>query len=116
MPARFKSIFLLSAACAWLGAAPAPAPIQSQGGWDPCGAVKDPASLWRCWSAGAAGAEGVRAAACVPKTACPPLDERQKPVLNCWYERGFRTGFRCILFCNYGDTNPWGSDGSGNCN
>lgn len=87
-----------------------------QSGWDPCGSLRDPRVLWDCWAGRAGGHEGVKAATCAAKNVCPPLDQRGKPVLNCYYERGFSTGFRCILFCNYGGPYPWGSDGGNNCN
>jgi hypothetical protein len=94
---------------------PAPAASQPGNGWSPCGNVKDPQALWRCWGGRDGSHDGVSQTTCVPKTACPPLDQRHKPVLNCYYESSFATGFRCILFCNYGGAYPWGSDGGSNC-
>lgn len=87
----------------------------SDAGWDPCAGVKDPRSLWLCWSGSARDPDGLMAATCVAKTACPPRDQRGKPVLNCYYEKDFQTGFRCLVFCNYGGPYPWGSDGGNNC-
>jgi hypothetical protein len=84
-------------------------------GWNPCGGLKDPAALWQCWGAARGGPEGFLAATCVAKTACPAKDQHGKPVLNCYYESSFSTGFRCILFCNYGGSFPWGTDGGNNC-
>jgi len=97
-----------------LAAAPSAPPANV--GWDPCGGVKDPQHLWACWGGAAGGHDGVLATTCVPKTACPPTDQRGKPVLSCYYQDNFSTGFRCILFCNYGGPFPWGSDGGNNCN
>jgi hypothetical protein len=98
-----------------LAAAKAPAATQPGNAWSPCGDVKEPRALWACWGGRNGSGEGVKAATCVKKTACPPRDQHDKPVLNCHYESSFSTGFRCIVFCNYGGAFPWGSDGGSNC-
>jgi hypothetical protein len=85
-------------------------PMAAEGAWSPCGGAREPQALWRCWSAGEDKVGG-----CVPKTACPPRDQNDKPVLSCYYEKSFSTGYRCILFCNYGGAFPWGSDGGTHC-
>jgi hypothetical protein len=94
---------------------PAPAAAPSGGGWTPCGEVKDAQSRWECWGGRNGSRDEVMQTTCVPKTACPPEDQHGKPVLNCYYQSSFSTGYRCILFCNYGDAFPWGSDGGNNC-
>jgi hypothetical protein len=30
-------------------------------------------------------------------------------------ESSFKTGFRCIIFCDYGNNELWGGDGGSNC-
>jgi hypothetical protein len=85
-------------------------PVAAESAWSPCGGAQDPQGLWQCWRTGAD-----KAAACVPKTACPPKDQNGEPVKSCYYEKGFSTGFRCILFCDYGGAFPWGSDGGTHC-
>ena len=97
-----------------LPAASAPAATRGGGGWNPCAGLRDPLALWACWSAGGGG-EGLLAAACVPKSACPPKDQNGKPVLSCYYESDYKTVWRCILFCDYGGAFPWGSDGGNHC-
>ncbi len=96
-------------------ASPAPSPSQPPAGWNPCGALKDPRALWECWGGRSAGQEGLLAATCVAKTSCPAKDQNGKPVLNCYYESDYKTGWHCILFCNYGGNYPWGSDGGTHC-
>ena len=76
-----------------------------------CPDPQDPRSLWECWSGGQGSPGGALAGTCVPKSACPPRDQLGRPVLDCTYENSWRTGFRCLLFCNYGGAAPWGSDG-----
>jgi len=90
-----------------------PAGSRPEPGQNACGDAGDPHSLWECWRGGAG--DRPLAAACVPKSACPARDQNGKPVLNCYYESDYKTGWRCILFCNYGGASPWGSDGGDNC-
>jgi len=94
-------------------ALPAAAGAGQATGWTPCAPSGDPGSLWSCWSGGSG--EGLLAAACVPKSVCPARDQNGKPVLKCWYESDYKTGWRCILFCDYGGAYPWGSDGGTRC-
>jgi hypothetical protein len=103
----------LSLALPLAGAAPSPPrpPI----GWTPCGELRDAQALWNCWAGTDGSHPGIEAAACVPGGACPPTDQGGHLVLNCYYEKSWRTGFNCILFCNYGGAFPWGSDGGPNC-
>lgn len=48
-------------------------------------------------------------------SSCPPRNERGKSVTNCWYQKSFSTGWRCIIFCRYSDGTTWGGDGGNNC-
>lgn len=95
-------------------AAPALADLAQAAGQDSCGA-QDPRSLWECWRGGQGTRERPWASPCTAKTACPPVDPGGKPVQGCKYESSWRTGFRCILFCDYGGAAPWGSDGGTHC-
>ena len=107
---------MLALAQPMAGAPASPAPAQPPTGWTPCGELRDPQALWHCWAGTDGSHEGIRAAACVPKGNCPPADQAGRKVLNCTFEKSWQTGFRCILFCNYGGTYPWGSDGGQGCN
>jgi len=53
-------------------------------------------------------------ARCVTSS-CPPINEKGKPVTNCWYQKNIKTGYRCLIFCQYSDGSKWGGDGGGNC-
>jgi hypothetical protein len=70
-----------------------------------------PQSLWESWRNGNTG----RLADCVPASTCPPVDQAGRKVQKCWYRSDFKTGWRCILFCDYGGDAPWGSDGGTHC-
>jgi hypothetical protein len=70
-----------------------------------------PQHLWAAWRNGGTG----RLASCVPASTCPPVDQAGRKVQKCWYESDFKTGWRCILFCDYGGDAPWGSDGGNHC-
>jgi len=65
------------------------------------------------WMSGGGGGN-TSPAACVTSS-CPPLNEKGKPVTNCWYQKNVKTGFRCLIFCQYSDGSRWGGDGGGNC-
>ena len=93
-----------------------PSPTQPATGWSPCGELRDAQALWDCWAGSNGGHEGIAAASCVPKGTCPSTDQAGRKVLNCFYEKSWQTGFHCILFCNYGSTYPWGTDGGNGCN
>jgi hypothetical protein len=118
MPYRRIGLLATIVVLAWplVAAPPAPGPTVRQDGWNPCGELKDPLALWNCWAGTGGSHEGVLATTCAAKSVCPPKDQRGKPVLNCYYEDDWKTGYRCILFCNYGATYPWGSDGGNGCN
>ena len=94
---------------------PSQPPSRQPTGGDPCANLQDPQALWECWGSGQGNPWGPAATGCVAKSACPPRDQLGKPVLNCTYESSWRTGFRCLLFCNYGGASPWGSDGGKHC-
>lgn len=72
-------------------AEPLPAPTA-----DPLPAPGDPARP-----------EAARASACVA-SGCPRLDQHGHAPVNCEYKSGLATGFRCVLFCTYEDS-QWGT-------
>jgi hypothetical protein len=76
---------------------------------DPGQRQPSPQALWESWRSGAP------LATCVTKATCPPRDQAGRAVKSCYYESGFETGFRCIVFCEYGGPSPWGSDGGSHC-
>ena len=39
---------------------------------------------------------------------CPKEDQHGHPPTECTYEDGLATGFKCILLCNYSDS-QWGT-------
>ncbi len=101
---------ILIAQCLMLAASAAPAAP----GWNPCRDLRDPSAIWECWSAAAGNHDGTLTT-CVPKTSCPPKDQHGHTVQSCTYEQSFETGYRCIIFCNYGNNEVWGGDGGSNC-
>jgi hypothetical protein len=102
----------LSTLLALLAAAVALTPAWAGGSADrPGSRGPSPRQLWEAWRDGRTG----RLATCVPNSTCPPVDQSGRKVQKCWYESGFRTGWRCILFCDYGGDAPWGSDGGRHC-
>ena len=93
----------------------APPMAQPPTGWSPCGELRDAQALWDCWAGSTGSHEGILAATCVPKGLCPPTDPTGRKVLTCTFVKSWQTGFRCILFCNYGGAFPWGSEGGHGC-
>ena len=93
-----------------------PASAHPTTGWSPCGELKDAQAMWDCWAGTNGSHGGTLAASCVPKGNCPPTDQSGHKILNCYYESSWKTAYHCILFCNYGGTFPWGTDGGNNCN
>lgn len=90
--------------------------LQQKEGGDPCWDITDPEALEACWIDASAGSSGGGAAkTCSTSSACPALNEKGKAVSNCWYQKDFKTGYKCILFCKYVDGIVWGSDGGTNC-